>query len=206
MIIVMVAAVLVFTSGGKISPPKVEKYFVCPDGSQHGPGMPSEGTQEWCRENGFIAEETENKIDWQTYSNQSVGLSLKYPNGWFVVADESQILFSPTEKVEKKDYGGYVPEYISLKIVSKDDLNLKTVEDWVSYYDLVDDQEILSYYFDIDGTQEKGVTMITENVMNSSREVESILPLQDALVFFRASGQANIELLGFIVSTIKINN
>lgn len=32
-------------------------YFICPDGSQHGPGVPGEGVQEWCKKYGFVISE-----------------------------------------------------------------------------------------------------------------------------------------------------
>jgi len=36
-----------------IAAPQIEphRYFVCPDGSHHGPGLPSEGTAIWCEKN-----------------------------------------------------------------------------------------------------------------------------------------------------------
>ena len=34
--------------------PETHSYFICPDGSQHGPGIPGEVVQEWCEKNGFV--------------------------------------------------------------------------------------------------------------------------------------------------------
>src|SRR4030042_5640951 len=34
--------------------PEAHSYFICPDGSQHGPGVPGEGVQEWCKRYGFV--------------------------------------------------------------------------------------------------------------------------------------------------------
>lgn len=39
--------------------PEPHSYFICPDGSQHGPGIPGEGVQEWCEKNGFVISENE---------------------------------------------------------------------------------------------------------------------------------------------------
>ncbi len=34
-----------------------DQFFVCPDGSRHGPGVPNEGVQEWCTNQGYIPNE-----------------------------------------------------------------------------------------------------------------------------------------------------
>jgi len=34
-----------------------EKYFVCPDGSHHTLGIPSEGIEKWCEGKGYVSEQ-----------------------------------------------------------------------------------------------------------------------------------------------------
>lgn len=59
--IAIILAVIVLVGGwwfenkikGKDAGPDVEPYFICPDGSQHGPGIPKEGVEKWCKKHGY---------------------------------------------------------------------------------------------------------------------------------------------------------
>lgn len=48
---ILVCSFILYYKNTQPSPITPEPYFTCPDGSHHGPGIPNEGIEEWCREN-----------------------------------------------------------------------------------------------------------------------------------------------------------
>ena len=74
---------------------EVEQYFVCPDGSHHGPGIPSEGVEAWCRSKGY-GSELEND-NWQ----QGVVTYVDLEGGFYGIITTEGKKLDPTNLPER---------------------------------------------------------------------------------------------------------
>jgi len=111
-----------------------EQYFICPDGSSHGPGVPTESIASWCKKNGFILKDgvpssPSSDGGRLLYRNTVRGIEFWYPKDWEMLvnnpADPSAIDYS----IRPATYDGSF-EWPGLTITD-------TIDKTARYYDAI---------------------------------------------------------------------